>query len=152
MARLRRGRRRRASVPAVTAMAGEAWRSFCSYGVDMIARHEQARGAVVLGLVLALTSLGGGPAHADGPSGAAVFRTRCAPCHGETGRTDTPIARTLKVRPLAGDTHLAQMTVADLAHAIATNRKHASLRAIQDLDDEQRRAVAEHVKQLAGEP
>ena len=80
----------------------------------------------------ALAVLGVGPAVAQpGPQdGAAIFKTRCASCHGELGRTDSPDARSLKVRPLAGDARLAAMSPADLVQAIKSDPKHQGLDAL----------------------
>jgi mono/diheme cytochrome c family protein len=81
--------------------------------------------------------------------GAAVFRAHCARCHGESGETDAPGARALKVRPLVGDAELARMTPADIVKAIKTNPKHQGVGALKDVGDAEVEAAARFVKELA---
>jgi len=106
---------------------------------------------VNLTIVLLIGALGVGPAVAgSGPQdGAAVFKARCARCHGELGKTDTVGARALKVRPLANDAKLAQMAPADIVKAIKSDPKHQGLDAVVGLDDTELGAAAIFVKQLA---
>ena len=99
------------------------------------------------GLGVYSVAAGSGP-----PDGAAVFRSRCAKCHGETGRTDTPGARALKVRPLANDPRLAQMAPADILQAVKLNPKHGAIAAVAGLDDGELGAAALFVKELAKLP
>ena len=79
--------------------------------------------------------------------GAQIYKDRCAKCHGDTGKADTPIAKTLKTPALAGDAKVAGMTDADLAKAIATNPKHAAF--MKTVSEGDVAAVAVYVKQLA---
>ena len=101
--------------------------------------------------ILLIGALGADPAVAEpGPqNGAAVFKARCARCHGQTGKTDGPGARALKVRPLANDAKLARMAPADIAKAIKSNARHQAVGALVDLDDTELRAAAVFVKELA---
>jgi len=93
----------------------------------------------------------GAAAEPSGPrGGAAVFKARCARCHGESGKTDTPGARALKVRPLANDARLAGMTSAEIVRAIEADAKHEALGALTGVDDAELRAAAAFVKELAG--
>jgi mono/diheme cytochrome c family protein len=98
---------------------------------------------VVAGAALAVV-----PAWAE-PDGAAVFQKRCAPCHGASGRTDTPAARALKVRPLADDPVLARMTPSELVHAITSNPKHRGVSALADAAPADIEAAARFVHELA---
>jgi mono/diheme cytochrome c family protein len=117
-------------------------------GVDVVAVHTGAtfRAAIVL---LAALPIGAARADSMRPDGAAVFAARCARCHGAEGRSDTPQARALKVRPLVSDRQLARMTPAEVARAIRTDANHASMEVTEALADDECRAVAEFVKQLA---
>ena len=102
----------------------------------------------MLALLLAAVAFAGAT-ESGRPDGAAVFRARCARCHGESGRTDTAIAHPLKVRPLVGDPALARMTTADLVREIKSNAKHEGVGALTDLDDAELEAAAAFVKKLA---
>jgi mono/diheme cytochrome c family protein len=100
---------------------------------------------LAVGLVIAV--LGIDPAIAA--DGDAVFRARCARCHGDSGRTDTASGRALKVRPLASDAKLARMTPADILKAIKSNPKHRAVGALVDVDDRELGAAAAVVRELA---
>ena len=80
--------------------------------------------------------------------GAAVFKTQCAKCHGDTGEADTPAGKTLKVPKLKGDAKVAAMSLDDIVKVVKENPKHKSF--ITKLTDEQIGAAAGAVKQLAG--
>jgi mono/diheme cytochrome c family protein len=79
--------------------------------------------------------------------GGQVYKERCAKCHGDTGKADTPVAKTLKTPPLAGDAKVAGMADADLVKAITANPKHAAFMKTVTAADVT--AVAAYVKQLA---
>ena len=50
-------------------------------------------------LLLAAAAIFGVPAHAQ--SGAALFKAKCAPCHGPDGKGATSMGKVLKVRDLS---------------------------------------------------
>lgn len=79
--------------------------------------------------------------------GAAVFKERCAKCHGAEGKSDTSVAKTLKIPPLAGDADMAGMSEADIVAKIKGVEKHKSTAA--KMSDDDLDAVAAFVKQLA---
>ena len=81
-----------------------------------------------------------------------MFEKRCARCHGESGKADTPGGRALKVRPLANDTSLAPTSPADIASTIRSDPKHRGVGAVAGLDDADLDAVAAFVKDLASPP
>lgn len=56
------------------------------------------------------------PAKADDKS-AAVYKQKCAACHGPDGKGDTPAGKSMKVRSFA-DPEVAKMTDDELAGAI----------------------------------
>ena len=79
--------------------------------------------------------------------GAQIYKDRCAKCHGDTGKADSPAAKALKTPVLAGNAKIAAMADADLTKAIATNSKHAAfMKTVSEADVA---AVAAYVKQLA---
>jgi len=59
-----------------------------------------AIGAVVLALV---SSLAAPAAFADSETGAALFKTKCAMCHGADGKGDTAMGKNFKLRDLSSD-------------------------------------------------
>lgn len=81
--------------------------------------------------------------------GAAVFAARCARCHGESGRADTPSARALKVRPLVDDATLAVMAPAEIAKMVRSDAKHNGVGALRGVDDADLEAAAAFVRGLA---
>ena len=44
-----------------------------------------------------------GTTAARAADGAAVYKTNCAKCHGDTGHADTAVGKVMKVPALAGD-------------------------------------------------
>ena len=83
------------------------------------------------------------PAENDG---AAVYKARCARCHGESGKTDTSVGRVLKVAPLVDDPRLARMTPEEIARLILSDPKH---QGVVELDRNDVEAAAVFVKRLA---
>lgn len=80
--------------------------------------------------------------------GAAIYKARCASCHGDEGQADTKAAKAMKVPPLAGDANVQKMSADDVVKRIKENKKHPS--AVKSLGDDDVKAVAEVVKKLAG--
>src|SRR5262245_56920035 len=95
-------------------------------------------GVVGVGLAMLSTT-------ASAEDGAAVFKAQCAKCHGETGTSDTPACKTLKVPHLKGDAKVAAMSVEDIVKSVKGNAKHKSF--IGNLTDDQITAAAGVVKQ-----
>jgi len=92
-----------------------------------------------------LVASGGAAWAADG---AATFGTKCAGCHGADGKADTKAAQAMKVPALAGDAHVAGMTEEQVVETIKANPKHKG--AIASLSEDDFKALASHVKGLAG--
>jgi mono/diheme cytochrome c family protein len=111
--------------------------------------RERRRRAIAIVVLCRLLAAGTAPAAPRPPDGAAVFKARCARCHGESGRTDTASGRVLKVRPLVADDQLARMTVEDIVTAIRTDAKHQAVGALGDVSDRELEAAARFVKELA---
>ena len=97
---------------------------------------------------LGIITLAMHPTRVAAEDGAAVFKAQCAKCHGETGQSDTPAGKTLKVPQFKGDAKVAAMSLEDIAKAAKDNPKHKSF--ITKLTDEQISAAAGVAKQLAG--
>ncbi|MFN8544963.1 MAG: c-type cytochrome [Candidatus Binatia bacterium] len=95
---------------------------------------------------IALIALATGSARAA--DSAEVYKAQCAKCHGETGQADSPVAKTLKVPPLAGDAKVAGTAPAELAKAIKENKKHAGF--VTKMADADIEAAAARAKALAG--
>jgi mono/diheme cytochrome c family protein len=86
---------------------------------------------------------------ASAADGAAVYRSQCAACHGEAGKSETPVGKAMKIPALAGNVGVAAMSEADIAAAIKGAAKHpATTKGLPSSDLE---AVAAHVKKLAVE-
>ncbi len=83
-------------------------------------------GAAVLGLATASV--------AYSADGAAVFKAKCATCHGEAGLADTPAGKSMKAAVLAGNAKIAGMSDADLIAGVKANKKHAALKSLADED------------------
>ena len=80
--------------------------------------------------------------------GAAIYEAQCSKCHGKTGQSDTPVGKALKVPVLAGDAKVQKMSEDDIVAGIHGNAKHPA--AVKSLSADDAKAVAAHVKQLAG--
>ncbi|HTS13432.1 MAG TPA: cytochrome c [Candidatus Limnocylindrales bacterium] len=62
---------------------------------------QVVRLSTALLFVTATLFLAAAPAHAQG--GAALFKAKCAPCHGADGKGDTSMGKVLKVRDLSSE-------------------------------------------------
>jgi cytochrome c len=80
--------------------------------------------------------------------GAALYKEKCAKCHGETGKADTSVAKAMKVPSLVGDANIQKMSESDVVAKIKANAKHPA--PVKGLSADDLNAVAAHVKQLAG--
>lgn len=69
----------------------------------------------------AALSFFGAPAHADADAGAALFKTKCAACHGADGKGETAMGKANKLRDL-GSADVQKQSDDELA-AIITNGK-----------------------------
>lgn len=93
--------------------------------------------AAVLAAVLAA-----GTAVAE--DGAALYKARCAACHGADGKGDTPVGKALKVKPLAG----TKLSAGEIEKVAAEGRPGTKMAAVKGLTADQYKAVAAHVKSL----
>jgi mono/diheme cytochrome c family protein len=87
------------------------------------------------------------PSAAWAADGAEIFKAQCAKCHGDTGHSDTPSGKKMKVPPLAGDAKVAAQELAEIEKEILENKKHP--KKIKGMDAGDVAAVATFVKKLA---
>jgi len=112
---------------------------------SMSLRILAASAAIVLAASAAIVLAAGVPAWAA--DGAAIFRTQCAKCHGETGKADTPVSKALKVPALAGDARISGKSVDEIVAMMKANPKHPP--TVKSMSDADLEAAAGHAKQLA---
>jgi mono/diheme cytochrome c family protein len=107
-------------------------------------REEAPMDVRMLAAVATLT-LAVGSVPAGAADGEAVWKARCAKCHGETGAADTAAAKAMQAPVLKGNAKIAGMSTADIVAAIKASKKHAGLK----LPDADLEAAAGHAKELA---
>lgn len=88
------------------------------------------------------------PPLARAESPAETFGDHCARCHGGGGKADSEISRTLKVRPLVHDAHLARLSAVQIADLVEEDPKHAG---VVKLPRDTLEGAAAFVKQLAAQ-
>jgi mono/diheme cytochrome c family protein len=76
--------------------------------------------------------------------GAALYKTKCAACHGLDGRADTTVGKTLKVKSLP-DSKLGQ---AEIEKVIVEGKAGTKMLPIKGLTPEQVKAIAAHARSL----
>ncbi len=76
--------------------------------------------------------------------GAALFKSKCAACHGPDGKGTTPMGKALKVKSLAG----TKLSAAEIEKIASQGKPGTRMIAIKGLTPEQLKAVAAHVKAL----
>jgi cytochrome c6 len=92
-----------------------------THGNPTLKRRNQMRKSLVLALTLVVLSLAL-PAMADaGPDGAALYKGKCAMCHGADGKGQTSMGKSMKLRDL-GSPEVQKQTDAELI-AITANGK-----------------------------
>jgi len=114
----------------------------------------------VVGAVAALSACAGGGASAPEPelSGRLLYATNgCAACHGQSGKGDGPIAKTLTPPPRDfrdGDAFKNGGDVASVSRTIATGftRDGGQMQAYGHLTESERQRLAEYVISLREQP
>ena len=76
--------------------------------------------------------------------GAALYKAKCAPCHGVEGKGDTPVGKALGVKPLLG----TKLSAEEVAKVAAEGKPGTKMLAVKGLTAEQYQAIAAHVKGL----
>ena len=97
-------------------------------------------------LAAAVLSLLAVPLHAQG-DGAALFKTKCAACHGADGSGDTSMGKTLKIRDLRS-AEVQKQTDAELTE-ITTNGKGKMPAYKGKLTDDQIKQLVAAIRDLA---
>ena len=70
-------------------------------------------------ITLVILALAASPIFAA--DGAAIFKAKCAACHGADGKGDTPVGKNLKVTPL-GSADVQKLSDADLEKTIGDGK------------------------------
>lgn len=96
---------------------------------------------VVLGLVV-LTS----PSASFGDDSAALYKSKCAMCHGADGKGETPAGKSMKVKDFASD-DVKSMSDADLSDAIAKGK--GKMPPFKTLSADQVKGLVEYVRAFA---
>jgi mono/diheme cytochrome c family protein len=68
--------------------------------------------------------------------GAALYQANCSGCHGQDGKADSPGARAMKVKPIAG----TSLGPEDVVKFVKSNDRHKAIRS--KLSDEDLLAIA----------
>jgi mono/diheme cytochrome c family protein len=78
--------------------------------------------------------------------GAAIFKTKCALCHGQTGAGDTTIGKSKNIPPL-GSAAVQNKSDADLTKWIAEGKGH-EFKVKKGMNDEQIKALVTFIRTL----
>ena len=87
--------------------------------------------------------LAGAMSFAD--DGAAIFKSKCAMCHGPTGTPSAGMAKMMGIKPVS-DPVMKALTVAQVEATVKSG--HGKMKPIAGLSDAQVKAVAEYFKTL----
>lgn len=102
---------------------------------------------VVRGFIAAVVLVAAGSTPLWAESGAQVFKNQCAKCHGDAGKSDTAVAKKMKIAPIAGDAKIAASSDEDLAKEILATEKHPN--GVKNMSAADAAGVAAYVKGLA---
>ncbi|GBD25845.1 hypothetical protein HRbin30_01170 [bacterium HR30] len=80
--------------------------------------------------------------------GEALYKEKCAKCHGETGKGDTPTGKSMKVPSMVGDPKVQDASPEELIKSVRVNKKHKE--PVKKMSDEELQAVVPVIKRLAG--
>jgi mono/diheme cytochrome c family protein len=82
-----------------------------------MASRMRSASIVVVVVLAAIAVLIGGPARANQAGGEALYKAKCATCHGPDGKGETPTGKALKVKDFASE-DVQKMSDDDLSGAI----------------------------------
>lgn len=99
------------------------------------------RSQMILGLAICLAAT---TAFAQS-SGEAIYKGRCASCHGANGTPSAGMAKMLGIKP-ASDPDMKKLSVEQIESAVKNGK--GKMKPISGLSDAQVRAVAEYFKAL----
>lgn len=77
--------------------------------------------------------------------GAAIYKSKCAMCHGPTGSPSAGMAKSMGIKPVS-DPSMSALTVAQISAAVKNGK--GKMHAIAGLTDPQVAAVAAYFKTL----
>jgi cytochrome c6 len=78
-------------------------------------------------------------------SGDAIYKAKCASCHGATGTPSPGMAKMMGIKP-ASDPDMKKLTVEQIETAVKNGK--GKMKPVSGLSDAQVRAVAEYFKSL----
>ena len=99
--------------------------------------------SLILFLVIALSVSLALPAFAQ--DGAALFKAKCAMCHGPTGTPSAGMAKAMGIKPTS-DPSIQALTVAQIEATVKNGK--GKMHPVAGLTDPQVKAVAEYFKSL----
>lgn len=76
--------------------------------------------------------------------GAALYKSKCAACHGPDGRGEVPMGKALKVKSLAA----TKLSAAEIEKVVAEGKPGTKMLGIKGLSAEQVKAVSAYAKGL----
>jgi mono/diheme cytochrome c family protein len=76
--------------------------------------------------------------------GAALFKAKCAACHGADGKGETPMAKALKVKGLVG----TKLSAAEVEKIVAEGKPGTKMAPVKGLSPEQLKAVSAYARSL----
>lgn len=79
--------------------------------------------------------------------GAAIYKSKCAMCHGPTGTPSAGMAKMLGVKPVS-DPSMKGLTDAQIETAVKNGSSNGKMKPIAGLSDAQVKAVAAYFKTL----
>ena len=94
-------------------------------------------------LMAAVVAMAAGSCFAQ--DGAALYKTKCAMCHGPSGSPSTSMAKMMHIKPVT-DPSMKALSVAQIETAIKGGK--GRMRAMSGLTDPQIKAVAAYFKTL----
>ena len=100
-----------------------------------------------LSLVLGMVAMAWSAPIFAAADGAALFKTKCAPCHGVDGSGSTPMGKTLHVKALGSD-EVQKLSDADLEKIIHDGKNKMPAFGSK-LSDEELRAVVHFIRGFA---
>lgn len=87
------------------------------------------------------------PAAFGAVDAAALFKTKCAPCHGATGKADTPMGQRLGAKPLPSP-EVQNQTDAQLTDTVTNGKGKKMPKFGTQLSSEQITALIAHIRVL----
>ncbi len=94
-------------------------------------------------VLAAVVSLAGAMCFAE--DGAAIYKAKCAMCHGPTGTPSAGMAKAMGIKPIT-DPSMKALTAAQIAATVKNGK--GKMKPIAGLTDAQMKAVVDHFRSL----